>query len=367
MKSAQFLGSAQRNAAQRQAYEDERRETTATVSRIIAAHADGIAKTLGAEAGKFASSLWNRRRFRAERHGRLRDWVVMTTLKMNGIERLTQDHLAVIAAGEFYNMASYYQNWHLDGKHGVSDGLEGKLCHVTSHLYREKANELIVRTNFPDSIRLKLLDGLSESNRAIQQGQAGEFSGFRIEDLKSANETKIVASYARRCLLLTGEFYGFSFAMGPIMAGADPEPYRRIGRLFGTGLQMINDVGDFCLDPDSTSLPEKDYQDQFADLEKGTMTLPVYELGKIADLHSYAGRLLGQEEKEHLLALMVDNKCFHSTRRMTNKILRDLRKELHTLPANPRRDELSYATKLIFQSNKFYVGLRENHGYVWGV
>jgi geranylgeranyl pyrophosphate synthase len=353
----------------REDYEKQKRQITFQVNKIIEPEVNEILAGIDESIKPFFVSLWNNRKKRAKSNGRLRDMTIFLILQMLGVKKINLDHKRVIAAGEFYNMASYYQNWHLDNKKSVNTDFDAKLCHLASHLYREKAHELINKTSFETQIKLALLSDLSESNKAIQKGQAFELAGARIIDQKNECFEKVLSNCLTRCKYMSGRFYGASFAMGPIMAKANKEDidaFRQIGTEFGTGAQIINDVGDFCLVKSLVQLSEKDYQDQFADLVKGTMTLPIYELSKCIDLEKFYPKSLTQKEKEYLLLQLVQNKCFHSSRKESNKLMKSMSRNLKKFPKSMYRDMLGFQIGTLFQCNKFYVNLRENHDYIWG-
>ncbi|MFZ5955495.1 MAG: polyprenyl synthetase family protein [Nanoarchaeota archaeon] len=353
---------------ERQTYENQKMKITDKVSEVMDDYVKDAFSKLDETSVNFMKRLYDGRRNRALNGGRLRDAIVAICLNICGIEELKKDHLRVIAAGEFYNMASYYQNWHLDDKKEVKTDKDKKLCHIASHFFRELSMGIVFDTKFEDRIKLKLLKEISESNRAIQIGQSLELNLLNSQNLNYSDDEKIRDRYLRRCYLFSGRFYGCSFAMAPIMAGKDDEKtnlFREIGILFGTGGQIINDVGDFCLSIKIANLPEKDYQDQFADLEKGTLTLPSYELSKYVNIHEYVGRKLTFEEKQKLLNIMIENKCFDSSRAQTNRMRNEIKRKISSLEKTSLRDELKTISGMFFNNNKFYVGLRKECGYKW--
>lgn len=356
----------------REKYEEDKMEITRKVSEIMEEAVKTTFSQLDEGTLNFIRKLYDARRKRAEKGGRLRDITVLTSLNLCGIKEITKDHLKVIAAGEFYNIASYYQNWHLDNKKEVESERDAKLCHIASHIFRELTHRLIYDTGFSEKIKLRLLREISESNLSIQIGQALELNV--LANLNSSlhrerKEIEIVDQYLRRCYLFSGYFYGCSFSMGPIMAGADEATiltFKEIGESFGTGGQIINDAGDFCLNKSVANNVDKDYKDQFRDMEKGTLTLPVLELSKIIDISPYLGKKLSNIQKEFLLAKMVENRCFDSARKQSNFFRNKIKKLIYTLPEMPARSRLAFMSRVFFNSNKFYVNLREEHGYVWG-
>ena len=351
-------------------YEQEKMEITREVSKIMDLAITPIFRELDLISAEFIKKLYLGRRNRALIGGRLRDIIIKVVLNLCGIINLSKDHLKVIASGEIYNMASYYQNWHLDDKKEIKNDMDKKLCHIVSHLFREIAEGLILETRFNDSIKLRLIKEISESNKAIQLGQSFELNFLNISNSQLINDVNILENYKKRAYLMSGKFYGSSFAMGSIMVGMRDEItsyFRQIGEWFGTGGQIINDVGDFCLNKNVAKNPEKDYQDQFADLEKGTITLAIHELSKIIELKDYSGRKLTLEEKEELLKIMVSYRCFDSSRKITNNFRNKMIKSLRYLPPNPLNNKLPFIISTFFNSNKFYVNLREEHNYNWNI
>lgn len=362
-----FLSDKLTNMISRTEYEQEKTQITSEVSRIMDLAIAPTLLDLDSQTKEFIKRLYEGRRNRAIQGGRLRDIVVKTTLNLCGIKDLHEEHLKVIAAGEFYNIASYYQNWHLDNKKEVKTENDKKLCHIASHLFREFAEQLILETKFKDSSKIRLLEELNQSNKAIQQGQALELNYLNTRN-KEISDENIAELYKKRAYLLSGRFYGSSFCFGPIMAEMGEEiiaHFKTIGEWFGTGGQIINDVGDFCLNKQIAKNPEKDYQDQFSDLEKGTFTLPIYQLSKVVNLDKYAGRKLKTDEKSGLLKIMVNSKCFDSSRKITNEYRNKMIKKLKAAKVTSSCEKLPFIIKTFYNSNKFYVNLREEHGYSW--
>lgn len=355
--------------ATRELYEAKKLKITSAVSKVMDIAVSTAFKEFGVSSVAFMRKLYNGRRDRAIKGGRLRDAIVKLTLELYGLTELNENHLKVIAAGEFYNIASYYQNWHLDGKKEVKNEEEKKLCHISSHLFRELAAALITNTSFDPNIKLELLNEISESNKAIQMGAALEMDGLDYRESDTLDVLEHYQKYLRRCGLITGRFYACSFALAPIMAekGAEEiEFFRKIGFKFGVMLQIINDVGDFCLDRDIASTPDKDYQDQFNDLEKGTLTLPVYELLKYANPTEFVGHELTIAEKKKILRIMIKNRYFDSSRSTTNYLRDSIKNDLSRLELGPATDALKSVVSVLSHSNKFYVNLRTENGYIWG-
>jgi hypothetical protein len=356
------------NIEKRGKYEIEKIKITAKVSEIMDISAKKAFDEIDLASVEFMKKLYTGRRNRAIRGGRLRDAIVYISLKICGINKINKDHLSVIASGEFYNMASYYQNWHLDNKKEIKTEDDKKLCHIASHYFREISESLILSTKFNEKIKLELLKEISESNRAIQIGQSFELNSLNINMLKQINDKNIKELYLKRCFLFSGRFYGCSFAMGPIMAEKDEKTisiFQKIGEFFGTGGQIINDVGDFCLSKNIAKNPEKDYQDQFADLEKGTITMPVYELSKFENIKKYVHRKINWKEKEKLLNIMIKNRCFDSSRKATNELRNKILSLISGMKQSKNTDKLRLIAKTFFNANKFYVNLREEHGNNW--
>lgn len=353
-------------------YEKEKILITREASKVMDLAIIKAFQDLDANLIFFMNKLYYARRSRAENSGRLRDALVALTLKICGVEKLNQDHYSVIAAGEFYNLASYYQNWHLDDKKNITTENDKKMCHIASHFFRDLSEKIINDTKFNDQIKIRLMKEISESNTAVQKGQSFELNELTINNLEKyqSDQKLFLRDYQKRCFLFSGKFYGCSFAMGPIMAGLKDEQinkFKYIGELFGTGGQMINDVGDFCLSKNISHNVEKDYQDQFADLIKGTLTLPVYELLKIIEINDIKINKIDNDKKSNLLTKMLSGQCFDSSRIETNKLRNELLKNIGLIPQGAYIKDLKMIVKTFFNCNKFYVNLRENHNYSWKI
>lgn len=353
----------------RDLYEKQKLKVTARVSRIMDAYAFPAFDEMDPISVAFMKRLYNGRRNRSLKGGRLRDMAIRMALNICGVKNLNANHLKIIAAGEFYNMASYYQNWHLDAKKEVKDEEERKLCHISSHFFRELAEQTIMEASFNNQVKLSLLKEISESNKAVQIGQSLESNSLNHETSIMMDEPRLYEMYLKRCRLITGRFYGCSFAMAPIISEKDDrtiESFRSIGSKLGVAMQIINDVGDFCLNENISKTPDKDYQDQFSDLEKGTLTLPIYELSKILQVRKYVRWRLNEKEKRKVLHIMVKNRCFDSSRGLTNYLANILLQDVCKLGKGHSTNMLKFMINLICHSNKFYVNLREEHGYRWG-
>lgn len=352
----------------RNTYEKEKIKITKAVSEVMNATVNNFFSELDAPIIKFIKKLYDGRINRANQGGRLRDIMALLSLKYCGIKKLNKDHHKIIAAGELYNIASYYQNWHLDDKKEVITETDKKMCHIASHMFRELAEKLILETNFKDSIKLKLLFELSETNKAIQIGQSFELNFLNNINLNELTEKNITEFYKKRAYLFSGKFFSYTFSIGPIITEQNKiivKTFNDIGSLFGTSAQMINDVGDFCLNMDITKNPEKDYQDQFADLEKGTITLVIWSLAKNIDIKKYIGRKISNKEKEKLLKIMIEKRCFDSTRKITNDYRNKILKLINELKKTEITNDFKMIIKTFLNANKFYINLREEHQYSW--
>ncbi|MBW2964505.1 polyprenyl synthetase family protein [Candidatus Woesearchaeota archaeon] len=355
----------------REDYEREKRRISEEVSVILDDILEDLGHDLGSKMHSFCSRLINKRRFRAKENGRLRDVVVYLGLKSLGLDRLNAVHYRIIAAGELFNIASYYQNWHLDDKSEVRTEDDKKMCHIASHLFRESAHKTINNSELGDRNKLKLLQALQRSNTAIQYGQSLELSELNFHNgaHKQAIES-FLPNYLKRCYWFSGVFYGASFAIAPIILDAGDEAvetYKHIGELFGTGGQIVNDVGDFCLSRQAAACVEKDYQDQFADLVKGTVTLPIWELSQYSDLQQYTVDGMTAQDKKCCLQQMLEHRAFDSSRRLTNKLKNEALRKVDALDETPYRKYFKSMLKTFFGSNKFYTYLRRELGYDWSL
>jgi len=62
---------------------------------------------------------------------------------------------------------------------------------------------------------------------------------------------------------------------------------------------------------------------------------------------------------------MLENRCFDSTRKITNEYRNKMVRLLRDLEQSKYIDELKAIIRTFFTANKFYVNLREEHGYKW--
>ena len=197
----------------REVYEQEKRKISKEVDLILEDILTDIGCKLSQELYSFCGLLINKRKTRAKNHGRLRDVVVYLGLKSLGVTELANDHYQTIAAGELFNIASYYQNWHLDDKSDVGTETDRKMCHIASHVFREAAHRTINNTDFEDRVKVKLSRELQQSNMSIQYGQALELTDLNFSNgAHKQTFEEFIEKYIKRCYWFSGFFYGSSFS-----------------------------------------------------------------------------------------------------------------------------------------------------------
>jgi len=136
--------------------------------------------------------------------------------------------------------------------------------------------------------------------------------------------------------------------------------------MFGTGLHISNDLGDFAPPKKNTSTFGKAYQDQLADIRENRLTFPVFSVLKSGN----------QKEKDALLK-MVGNynptekelleaiKSIHSTgtfsyfKKYIRGYYKNAEKLLHENFEKTKERDLFSVMLSVIRSNKFLTELRK--------
>jgi len=192
--------------------------------------------------------------------------------------------LPVCAAIEILNVSTYTINRIFDEKGGKWNKNRINNNIIAGIVQKEIASNLLNKASnivdYKDFIKIKNL--FNETNKIIYFGQFKDFNILKINIIenKIMPFNKFIDNYKQRCYLFSGKFYENSLLIGGILAKGNKKrliALQNFGKLFGTSLQMINDIGDFV---PSDKKPYKEafkyYQDQYSDLRLGKLTIPIY-------------------------------------------------------------------------------------------
>lgn len=218
------------------------------------------------------------------------------------------DIIPALAISELNNMNAYLDNIILDNKKGIWEGNDAREkiseTTITSGIFREITEKIILELETSDSNKIKILDSLSECMAKSYQGQQLDFEIGINEIGNFKDDASYLKWYLTKSKLQSGYLYGFSAKIGAILAGADEMQIaeaEKISQTIGTGIHISNDLGDFAVENEPNKLIEstgfKIYQDQLADLRNGRLSFPIYHVMKN-----------GTEEERRVLQKIIGNK-----------------------------------------------------------
>ncbi len=240
-------------------YFERMRETSARADTIIAHYVEG--------AHKPAAALPLRRIGRP----RLRDNAVRLGYEISGGDDW-HDVAPVCASYELLNCSTYVINWIFDKKNGDrSDAEVNDLIMAGFHL-RELAERVLY-----DYGHVRLVASISRINEAVYEGQHLDMNVLRVGNARQfPTIDEFLKVYERRCMMLSGVFYGSALWAGSVVAKVPNENLYSIASRMGQDGQAANDLGDFAVPDPGITVIEKPYKDQLSDLRQGKLTLPLF-------------------------------------------------------------------------------------------
>jgi len=275
--------------------------------------------------------------------------------------------ICVSAAVELLNISTYVINAIFDEKGEDIQKKDINEYIIVGMLLRELAtkclNELQISLS-PQEVH-ELNEKISEINLLIYIGQHMDLYQLkkgRVEGFDSTERMKEL--YIKRAELLCGYFMKNVAYIGSLLANATSEQKKALdnyGLIFGTALQILNDMGDFVTNENAMDY-EKTYQDQFSDIRHGKLTFPVIR-GLEINGRNIIKRVLEKKkvtnkELEHLTEYLKTKGIVNDVREITKKDYRRCKKELVKLPESESRDMLSLMASIL-RSNKYYSFFRE--------
>lgn len=308
------------------------------------------------------------------KHSQLRAVLTRLSYELVGGENW-KTVVPLCTAMELQTMYLYLHNWIFDNKKalwlGKAEEIRGKVNKtvISAAVMRELISRAIRDMDASLETKNMVEKEFSESNVDVYYGQYLDIN-LTIEKLDEfRSDEDFLRNYEHKSRLQSGNAYGLSAYLGAIAGGANKEQMRairKVSELFGTGIHVSNDLGDFAPPEQQETTFGKAYQDQLADIREGRLTLPVYYVLK------YGTR----SEKESLLKLVRNHepdvnqimdgcRAIHTSgsyvycKKYIRGFFKDAKRELHKAFEKSHNRDM-YSTMLsVIRTNKFLVGLRK--------
>lgn len=345
------------------AYFNEMRQTSEIVGVIIeqsiseaAAQHDG----LGAALYKYVGP-------RLERHQpMLKPFLIRLSYEISGGKDWIEI-APVCAAAELINVSSYQANYALDGKAGNGTQRQKSDCFIASMITRELASMQLIRfasRNGHHREALELLRFASVSNQSIYYGQFADTNQlvFRNRIRNFACEEEFLREYERRCAALSGEFTAQCAVIGARLGGAseaDVSNLHDLGWCFGTGLQVVNDIGDLAPAIYANIDFHKNREDLLSDLRFGKITAPIY-FAFISEATGQSDKSWTKMSRDELDQRLMATGALARSRALAKSYYKRCRMLIRGFPNSGSRDLFSTMISSL-RSNKYFWALR--HGY----
>lgn len=332
-------------------YHSQMRECSQKVTPYVTSALDELvtASLRSRRTKELVNAIHNRR---AEKP-RLREFLIEQAYLACCDKPIPKEVYVLGAAMEIYNLSTYIINWFLDEKGDIKDRSDAQRVVIEGMRLYDKANKMIRSLEINPEIKEKIIEGLVETNNKIYLGQGDDVDLLNIRNnVESLTLSEYLPLYEEACRRKCGYFLGYVAKIGVFLAGADEKTLKKLnnfGTLLGTGLQIVNDAGD-NIPSEKASTVERPYQDQFADIQNGLVTLPGFILLQSEPKFiKYFGRKLNEKEKEDLYQSMKTINTFESTMRLTRQYQKNAKKELKIL-SKDKRSMLSKMTAILFNS-----------------
>lgn len=273
-----------------------------------------------------------------------------------------QKILPICAATELLNVSTYTINRIFDEKGGKWDKQRMNNDIIAGIIQKEIASDLLNKSkellNYKNFIKVKTL--FDEINKITYFGQFKDLNFLRIRKKLPLFE-RFINDYKERCYYFGGRYYENSLLIGGILANGNKKQLialQKFGKLFGTSLQMVNDIGDF-VPPDKKSYKEafKYYQDQYGDLRVGKLTLPIYLMLQNANktekkfiLKQVGKKQTNLKDGYKLAKLLFKTGAFQECKKLTKEYVNQGKRELKIFEKSIKRDLLSATTSSVRSS-----------------
>lgn len=216
-------------------------------------------------------------------------------------ERITP----VMAAMEIQTIYLYLHNWIFDNKNNIRSWdmkeIRKKINNITivAAITREIISDAINDLNIASDKKLRIKKLFSESTEDVYNGQFLDVNLTIDRFNEFSSEKDFLKSYELKSNIQSWNAYGLSGYVWALLGNApkkQEDAIVKICKLFGTGLHISNDLGDFSPPKETKTSFGKAYQDQLADIKENRLTLPIFSILKN-----------GNEKEKNDLLRMVGN------------------------------------------------------------
>ncbi len=281
----------------------------------------------------------------------------------------------ICAAAEIINISSYQSNLSFDGKLGQTQITDRSNQFISSMITRELASDIAYdMKGILDLAQIeKIVQSFGESNKHIYVGQYCDLNVLTWNSFQMFNDfASYIRLYTERCDNLSGVFSEQCAFIGGILSDASEEEIsalKRIGRNFGIGLHIANDIGDFVPHLMVTNSSFKESSDQFNDLRHGKLTLPIMHafvfgndmqrniLENIMNSHT----ILAEEEIK-VAQLLLQTGSIAFSKNLIKAYWRKVKLMLKKFPFSRERSLLSVMLSQLRTNKYFYFFQRTNNG-----
>jgi len=270
--------------------------------------------------------------------------------------------LPICAAVEMLNISTYTINRIFDEKGGKWDKEKINNNIIAGIIQKEIASDCLNEAyNLINYANYRKIRGLfDEINKITYFGQFKDLNILKIKN-KLPPFDKYIENYKQRCDCFGGRFYKNCLLIGGLLARGTKKQLialQRFGELFGTSMQMVNDIGDFV---PSDKKPYKEafkyYQDQYGDLRLGKLTLPIYlmlqstnEKEKKFILQQIGKKQTTLKEGNKLTNILIGTGALQKCKKLTKGYVNQEKKELRVFKKSNKKDLLSATTSNVKSS-----------------
>lgn len=278
-------------------------------------------------------------------------------------------YVPVAAAFELLNISSYQANASFDHKLGTLTDEKKDAQFIASMISRELAATAVreCRGLTRDQI-MGLEMCISTINQHIYQAQYLDLFVLTILHIEQYqdNEDAYLKDYFSRCHHGSGFFNSEICSWAGKLAEVDSHAVgllKMFGDHFGTGLHLLNDLGDYAPSVEPQPNP-RDYQDRYSDFRNGRLTIVLYYLlTRSNSLVRKSLMSLLNEKSENRCDLSVLSQIVHEQGAMSyakthaKRFYRNACQDLKFFSSSPQYPILMQATSIL-RTNKFNSSFR---------
>lgn len=180
-----------------------------------------------------------------------------------------------MAIAEMLNLSTYHVNSALDRKLTSTSEDASSRQMIAGMLVYDAIAEVIRSADLDPSAETEVFRALHKASFFIYQGQSLDIADLRISNsIYFSDRALFDQVYLQRCKYLGASLIDFCMTLGMLAFGIEKIPIsaqaalHSIAECFGTGGQILNDLGDLSKRP-------KPYSSRMQDLRNGRLTLPI--------------------------------------------------------------------------------------------